>query len=83
MITVVCLKCNKTSFAVSKQYAENEIKHFNDYYYSQPKETQDLFAGPSSVDNYKCIYCNGDQFKPGNTAPDGSTLNPVIYQEEI
>lgn len=83
MNTVVCLKCNRTSFAVTKEFAEAEVKQFNEYFDTLGAEKQELYYGgrKSSTANYVCIYCGGSKFKPGNTAPDGSTLNPVIYEE--
>lgn len=84
MKTVVCTKCNWTSFAVTKEYAENEIKKFNDYFYSlTERERIELFGNkPSSIESYKCMFCGGEQFKDGNTARNGSTIGPVIYEEK-
>jgi hypothetical protein len=84
MKTVVCLKCNRTSFAVTREHAEAEVKRFNEYFDTlDENEQHDYYSGRrSSISNYVCIYCGGSRFKPGNTAPDGSTLNPVIYEEK-
>lgn len=82
MKTVICIKCNWTSFAVTLKFAQDEILQFNTYFDSlTPKEQTDYYRGKkSSIDNYTCQRCNGTEFKIGNTAPFGSTINPVIYE---
>lgn len=84
MLSVVCIKCNWTSFAVSQKYAEAEVASFNRYYDSLTKKQQkENYGGrKATVKNYVCLFCGGSKFKPGNTCPDGSTINPVIYEEE-
>jgi hypothetical protein len=82
MTTVVCNKCNWTSFAVSREYAEDEVKRFNEYFDTlSPEVQQQCYGGKgSSLSNYRCLVCCGTDFTPGYTARDGSTLNPVIYE---
>lgn len=84
MTTVVCTKCNWTSFAVTRKHAEDQVKEFNEYFNSLPLEQREQYYGnrPSSVNNYTCLVCNGSSFTPGNTALSGSTLNPVIYEDK-
>ena len=82
MKTVVCTKCNWTSFAVTREKAEREVAKFNDYFEALSQEDQQMFAGPASVESYVCEFCGGRKFKPGNSASKGSTINPVIYAAE-
>lgn len=82
---VVCTKCNWTSMAVSKKWATAEVARFNRYYKALSKKKQILYCGgrPLSLKSYRCLGCGATKgFKPGNTCPDGSTINPVIYEEE-
>ena len=84
MTLVVCKKCNFTSFGISKAEAEKEILTFNAYFDTLSKEEQDLYykGQKSSLKDYACMYCGGTEFAPGNIAPNGSTLSPVVYEEE-
>lgn len=84
MTTVVCKHCNWTSFGISKAQAEQEVASFNAYFDTLPKDKQDLYYGgkKSSLDIYKCMVCGGKEFTPGNSAPNGSTISPVIYEVE-
>lgn len=81
--TVVCNVCNWTSFAVSKAHAAAEVKSFNAYFATLTQATQDEYYGGknSSLARYSCQRCGSESFQPGNTAPEGSTLSPVIYEE--
>ena len=82
MKTVVCTRCNWTSFAITREKAEREVAKYSKYYEALSKEDQQMFAVPAGVESYTCQVCGGSKFKPGNTAPDGSTINPVIYEED-
>jgi len=82
--TVVCRACGWASFAVSTAYAEREVAEFNAYYDVADEETRSRFSGRSSLDEYRCLRCNGQAFRP-ETAEDKIpryvTLNPVICEE--
>lgn len=83
MNEVTCLTCGWVSFGVSKEYAEAEVDKFNKWFDTQSEETQSMFSGHSSVENYRCLICGGVKFRPyiPGDCPDGCTLNPVIYEE--
>lgn len=79
-----CLKCGRVSMGITQEEAEQAIKDFNDWYYNQPKEVQELYGGPSSLDDYRCFCGNKDatayrDFKKGN-CPEGVTISPVIRE---
>ncbi len=87
-MNVTCLKCKRISFAVSRQYAEAEVKNFNEYFATLDKKTQDeLYGGKgSSIDSYACLYCGGNNFRPSTESEIaktyGCTINPVIFESE-
>lgn len=78
-MTVVCTECGWTHFAVTREYAEEEVKSFNTYYEGLDARSASFFGGPSSIEDYETCHCGNKEFKQGNTAPDGSTIGPVIY----
>ena len=79
---VTCDDCSRVSFAVSREYAEDEVRRFNAYYDTLDSETQSHFGGPSSLDNYVCLYCGGSSFHPASAGDQkragGHTINPVV-----
>lgn len=86
MKIVVCPRDRWQHFAVTREYAEAQIKQFNDWYDQQPPETQRLYSGKSSLRNYACHVCGGTEFRPFDASIDpelyGSTISPVIYESD-
>lgn len=80
---VHCTKCKWTHFAVTREYAENQVKEFNEYFDKLTKKEQDLYYGGKGahISSYEKCWCGNDEFEPGNTAPDGCTIGPVIYED--
>jgi hypothetical protein len=87
--TVTCLKCGWVHFAVTRQYAEDEIARFNAYYDTLPADKQQQFydGQKSAISSYDTCGCCGGPYtnfrdsKPGDS-PDGCTLNPIIHYSE-
>lgn len=81
---VQCKHCGWQHFAVSRKYAEAEVKSFNEYYDSLDSKVQNEFYGgrKSSINNYEnCNLCN----KPADmVAPTkelyGNTIGPIIWE---
>lgn len=44
-MNVVCLKCNWTHFAVSREFAEKAVKEFNDYFMTLTPEMREQNYG--------------------------------------
>jgi len=82
---VTCKKCKWVSVGYSKDFVVNEINEFNNYYDTLDEETQDHFSGRSSLENYKCINCNGKRFKIASTKDiervANRTLCSVVFEE--
>lgn len=82
---VKCRKCGWISFAVTAKEAADEVTEFNNYYWSIGDEGRAMYGGPSKIENYRCIRCNGSEFRKAldeeTNAIEGSTINPVIYEE--
>lgn len=79
---VTCDDCSRVSFAVTREYAEDEVRRFNAYYDNLDSETQSHFGGPSSLDHYVCLSCGGNSFHPATVGDQkragGHTINPVV-----
>lgn len=85
---VTCLKCGWVYFEVTRAYAEDEVKRFNEYFDSLPKEQQDEFYGgnKSSVKNYERCWCGNDyknfRLSKEGDCPTGCTQSPMIRKED-
>lgn len=82
-----CKKCGWVHFAVTRRFAQSEVKKFNEYFNSLSEENRQLYYGnrPSSMATYdKCSRCGGSykDFEP--TASHkfeiirGCTIGPII-----
>lgn len=88
MNLLTCKSCGWVHFGVSREYAENEIRHFNEYFESlTEKERQDYYGGRrSSIKEYdRCDLCGGSykNFRPAEVGdcPNGVTLGPIITED--
>jgi hypothetical protein len=80
-----CNKCNWVHFDVTREFAESEVKKFNEYFESLTEEQQDSNYGglQSTLEDYEhCCRC-GNHYKNfresrPNDCPDGCTLSPII-----
>lgn len=82
MITVTCNTCGWVSVGVSREYAEREVKAFNDYFDKQNDDVRQAYGNRrASINNYVCLCCGRLDFRLAEKGdcPDGVTLNPVIY----
>lgn len=81
-----CNHCGWVHMGVTRQFAENAVAEFNDYFAKQSQETKDLFGNkPASIHEYEhCGLCNGPhtdmrEFTAGD-CPDGCTIGPIIVE---
>ena len=87
--TRTCKTCGWVAFPVTREYAEDEVKRFNEYYdMLSAEEKEDYYGSKSStIDNYeRCFFCRGSyknfrESEPGD-CPLGCTLQPIITEEE-
>ena len=87
MIPLTCPKCGWTHFGVSRVYAVQNVKNFNDYYNSLSPEKQEDFYGNkmAEIGHYEhCFNCGAmyKTFERRNNAPEGCTIQPIIFPEE-
>lgn len=78
-----CIKCGWVHMAYSREFAEQEVARFNDFYYSVSENVKEHYKGPSSIDNYTgCRVCGGNEFRESRAGdcPDGCTISPVIWE---
>jgi hypothetical protein len=71
---------------VTRVYAEQQAKEFNEYFEAQDQATKDMFGNkPSTVSEYEgCFVCGlGATFRPfkEGDCPDGCTIQPTIYED--
>lgn len=85
-LTVVeCKHCGWNHMGVSRKYAEDEVKQFNEYFDTLSPEKQDLYYGgkKSSVASYEfCFGCGkpSDMQLPTRDIGDGHTIQSVIWE---
>lgn len=83
-IYVIC-KCNWVSFAVSREYAIEQIKKFKEYFDTLSWTEQKEFYGgrTSTLSDYTCQFCGASEhFRKAedHEIPFGSTVSPVIWE---
>jgi predicted nucleic acid-binding Zn-ribbon protein len=86
---VTCIKCGWVHFQVSRKFAEEGVKSFNNYFYSLPEEKREQYYHnkPATMKEYSnCFFCNGPytnfrDFIEGD-CPPGVTLQPIIDRDE-
>lgn len=83
---VECVYCGWHHFAVSMEYAQQEIKRFNSYFDSLTHEEQQYYYGgkPSSLNSYThCNYCGRKaSMKPATKTLNGPTIGPIIWESK-
>lgn len=86
---VTCKNCGWVHFEVTRDYAENQVTQFNQYFDTLSKEKQqDYYGGrKSSIISYEqCMLCRGNykEFKESKSGdcPVGCTLNPIIRRQD-
>lgn len=81
---VTCIKCGTVHFAVTREFAETEVKTFNAHFDKMSDEDRASYGNRrSSMRQYEgCGFCKGTEFRPSkpNDCPVGCTLSPVIYE---
>lgn len=84
MSTLTCNACGWVHFAVSREYAEDEVWRFNQYFAGLDASARELWGNkPSTIDTYlRCFNCGGDykNFRPSRPGdcPDGVTMQPIL-----
>jgi len=81
--------CNWVSFRVSREYAENQVTIFNNFYETLPiKQQFELYSNcKATIKDYEhCHRCGGSykNFRKSTRleVPFGSTVNPIINRKE-
>jgi sarcosine oxidase delta subunit len=87
MTEATCNKCGRVAFEVTREYAESEVKKFNEFYDGLDAKGKSNYGGPSKVENYEhCIGC-GNHYKNfrdtiKGDCPAGCTINPIIIRRD-
>lgn len=87
MEPVTCNGCGWVHFSVTKEYAQNEVDKYMEYYNTFTDEEKAKSRNPPVVEDYeKCQHCNGSYLdfrpsKPGDY-PAICTLNPILGKDE-
>lgn len=86
---VICKHCKWVMFEVTREYAKNQVKEFNEYFDTLTKEQQQDFYGgnKSSIRSYEsCMLCGTcyHNFRKAKKSevPFGSTVNPIISRKD-
>ncbi len=86
---VTCKNCGWVHMEVTRKFAENEMKKFNDYFDKLSfKDQMDFYNGVgSSIYQYEhCFMCDGPytDFRKYNVGdcPTGCTINPIIRRTD-
>lgn len=79
--------CGWVYFAVTREYAEHEVKAFRRYYDSLSSERQQSWYGskPSTLEDYsRCFRCGAEYTEFCDATSEdlqrvsGSTINPIL-----
>lgn len=86
---VTCKACGWVSFAVTRKFAENAVRRFNEYFDRLTYEQQQAYygGGKSSIQDYElCFRCGGGykNFRKAkkDDCPSGCTINPIIRKKD-
>lgn len=85
---VTCKACGWVYFGVTREYAENQVKEFNEWFDKQPVNVQSFYGHcGASMDTYLNCWC-GNEYKnfrdsKGGDCPDGVTISPILYYSEL
>lgn len=88
VVTMLCTceRCGWVYMGVTREYAQDEVQRFNDYFATLSEEIREMFGDkPSDIANYEgCRICRNNKFRPfkEGDCPDGCTIGPVIYEQE-
>src|SRR5690606_12280737 len=85
---VTCCRCRWVHFAITHEWAESQVRQFNEYYDRlTPEQQGENYNGrrASMADYTGCRHCGGNEFRPARTGdcPDGCTIGPVICEELV
>ena len=83
-----CNRCGWVHVSVTRDFAENEVKRFNEYFDTLTEEQQQQWYGGknSTIKQYEhCFFCgtnytNFRDFEEGD-CPDGVTMQPIIVDK--
>lgn len=83
---LTCNKCGWVHFGVTSEYADAEVKRFNEMYNELTAAEKERYYGskPASMISYEnCSLC-GNSYKnfresKESDCPTGVTLGPIIY----
>ncbi len=81
-----CNKCGRVAFGVTTEFAEDEIKKFNEMYDNLTAGEKERYYGSrgASMKTYETCYSCGNNhtnFRKSkeNDCPNGATLSPIIF----
>ena len=83
-----CNNCGRVGFAVSRKFAEEQVKLFGEYYNSlSAKKQQENYGGhPATISDYDQCGCGNPHtnFRASRDedCPNGCTLSPIIFEED-
>lgn len=83
-----CEQCGWVHVGVTREYAEDTVRVFNEYFTGLSKQKQDDYYGGqlTRITSYeRCFNCGGDwkRFRdavPGD-CPDGCTIQPILMED--
>ena len=87
MILLTCPKCGWTHYGMHRKEAVESVDRFNQYYNTlSPTKQQEYYGGKcASIDSYeRCFSCGASYktFERRDNAPEGCTIQPIIFPEE-
>lgn len=84
-VMVCCLHCNWVHMGVSREYAEEQVAKFNEYFENLSPEQRELYYNdkPASITSYEeCNCCGGSwenfRLAKNGDCPAGCTIGPII-----
>ncbi len=84
--TLVICRCGWQHFGVTRAYATEQVRLFNEFYEAATPGTKRNYGGPAELtrDYETCHSCGKvGEFRPttkDDAVLEGSTISPVIYE---
>lgn len=82
-----CNKCGRVAFGVAREWAEEQVERFNEFFHRSDDKTRESYGNRrSTIGSYeRCMQCGAPHtdFRDAvdGDCPIGCTLSPIIVED--